>query len=354
MQSTARLWRVSTAAGVTPLWAVGSLLLGLAVGEIAARSPYVRSQLAAPSVGSPSRLLELQRAALDTQAMAEGGVDCIFLGNSLVLFGIDPAAFASAYGARMDTAVRAFNFAVPGTAVSQMAPIARILHEDYRPRWLIYGMTKRDFNAATNGPAIEAIPWVRYRLGALSIDGWLAEHSLLYGYVLQMVAAAASTGPGDDAFARTLRRGFHPAVAATIFDDAQITRAMELVNRQVALRDDSSQLLALDDLLQLGPSGTTIALVEMPVHLATADWPAAAVNAYAEAMEPVKRRARAAGVPFWTAPPDLIPPDGWVDLWHLNAIGAEAFSRWLGEHAATAVRSGELPPLGPVAPAPNA
>src|SRR5215472_7961600 len=193
MYSTARSWRVSAAAAATPLMAVGLLVVVLAAGEIVARSEIVRGSLPAPSVGSPSRLLEIQRADLAALSEAEGGVDCIFLGNSLVLFGVDPAAFASELATRTGTPVRCFNFAVGAMSASQVAPIARILAEDYRPRWLIYGVTKRDFNAGDDAPAIESIPWVRYRLGEPSLDGWLAQHSLLYGYSL-MAAAAAGDG----------------------------------------------------------------------------------------------------------------------------------------------------------------
>jgi hypothetical protein len=45
----------------------------------------------------------------------------------------------------------------------------------------------------------------------------------------------------------------------------------------------------------------------------------------------------------------LIADDGWYNLNHMNADGAEAFSRWLGEQLADAVRDGELPdPTGRV------
>jgi hypothetical protein len=48
------------------------------------------------------------------------------------------------------------------------------------------------------------------------------------------------------------------------------------------------------------------------------------------------------GMPFWRAPADVIPDDGWVDLWHMNADGARAYSRWLGGRIADAIAAGEL------------
>ena len=305
----------------------------------------VRGSLPAPSIGSPSRLLEVQRAGLATQSDAEGGVDCVFLGNSLVLFGVDPAAFASEFAARTGTPVRGFNFAVSALSVSQVAPIARILAEDYRPRWLIYGLTKRDFNAGDDGPAIESMPWIRYRLGEPSLDGWLAQHSLLYGYSLMAATRDGVTEAADDNTAH-LRRGFFPVAPATILREADVERARALLLYQAGLPTSEERIGALEALFALRSSGLGIVLLELPVHLAPAQWPPAATIASAAIMDRVKERAAAEGVPLWTSPPELIPPDGWFDLWHLNTKGAEAFSRWLGERAASAVQNGEIPSLG--------
>jgi hypothetical protein len=333
--------------------AVGLLVVVLAVGEVISRSEIVRDSLPAPSVGSPSRLLEIQRAGLAALSEAEGGVDCIFLGNSLVLFGVDPAAFASAFAARTGTPVRCFNFAVSATSPSQVAPIARILAEDYHPRWLIYGLTKRDFNAGDDAPAIESIPWVRYRLAEPSLDGWLAQHSLLYGYSLMAAARYGATAGADDP-SRHLRRGFYPAAAATILDEENVERARALLLRQVELPASEERMRALDDLIALRSSGISVALLEMPVHLSPARWPRAATIGNAAVMDRVKQRASAAGVPFWTPPPELIPADGWLDLWHLNAKGAEVLSRWLGERVASTVQHGEFPSLETTASPPPA
>jgi hypothetical protein len=46
-------------------------------------------------------------------------------------------------------------------------------------------------------------------------------------------------------------------------------------------------------------------------------------------------RAARHGVPFLeTTAEGLIADDGWLDYSHLNAAGAEVFSRWLGEKIA--------------------
>jgi hypothetical protein len=349
MDPPARSWRVSVGAAATPFLAVGLLILVLAAGEVIARSAIVRRCLPAPSVGSPSRLFEVQRADLAALSAAESGVDCIFLGNSLVLFGIDPAAFASEFAAHTGTPVRCFNFAVSAVSASQVAPIAHILAQDYRPRWLIYGLTKRDFNAGDDALPIESMAWVRYRMGEPSLDGWLAEHSLLYGYSLM----AAGIGRADDPSGR-LRRGYFAAAPATILGEDDLEPAKALLLHQVELPDSEERMHALEHLFDLRSSGLGIVLVEMPVHLAPTQWPQAATIANAAVMDRVKRNAGAAAVPVWTTPPELIPPDGWLDLWHLNEKGAAAFSRWLGERAAAAVQHGEIPSLTSTASPPPA
>jgi hypothetical protein len=103
-----------------------------------------------------------------------------------------------------------------------------------------------------------------------------------------------------------------------------------------------AQIHALEGVLALQAAGIQVALVELPLHLPLAQWPPEAAAAYRRVMQRVDRRAIDVGVPLWTPPGDLIVGDAWVDVWHLNARGAVAFSQWLRDRAARAVDSGEL------------
>jgi hypothetical protein len=254
--------------------------------------------------------------------------------------------------ARTGTPARCFNFAVSGASVAQVAPIARILAEDYRPQWLFYGITKRDFNAGADAPAIESTPWVRYRLGEPSLDGWLAQRSLLYGYSLMLAARGAGTRRADEPTVQ-LRRGFRPAAPEPMLREADVERAKALMLPHLEQPASEERMRALDALFELRSSGLNIVLLEMPVSLPRAQWPPAAAIAMTALMDRVKRRADVRAVPVWTPPLDLIPPDGWSDVWHLNATGAETFSRWLGERAAWALQHGEIPSLGSAGPPPQ-
>ncbi len=331
------------AAVKTPLLALTLLLGVLIAGEIAARSASVQALLPTPSIGSPSRMLDLQLAKIDALVRAEGGIDCLFLGNSLALFGMDPVAFASGLAARGGPSLRCFNFAVPGIAVSGTAAIAGILARDYRPAVMIYGVAPRDFNDDADAPSIEATPWIRYRYGIPTLDGWLAEHSRAYRYYLAVAGGHLRDASMLRRFAAGAPRGFLLNATATVFDEAAFKSAQRLVSGQMEYPTSDEQLRALGGLLALRTTlGVQVALVALPLHLPAAQWPPAAMASYRRVMDRVQRSAQEAGVPFWTPPPDLVPGDGWVDLWHLNARGAESFSRWLGGRAASAVEAGEL------------
>jgi len=337
-----RGWRVPAAAATTPLLALALLGAVVTLGEIASRSTFIRARLPAPSVGSPSRMLDLQLAKMDALIRTEGGIDCVFLGNSLALFGLDPDAFASAFEARAGHRLRCFNFAVPGIAASGMVAVAGILARDYRPGLMIYGVTPRDFNDAADAPAIETIPWIRYRYGTATLDGWLAEHSYAYRYYLTVAGGHLHDPSSLRKFAAGAPRGFFAHSTSAAFDEAQFERVRRLVSGQMEHATSDTQLQALDGFLGLRATDVQVSLVELPLHLPLAQWPPDASASYRRVMERVQSRARAAGVPCWTPPPDLVPADGWLDDWHLNARGAEIFSRWLGDRSARAVATGEL------------
>lgn len=347
MVSAGRDWQVRASAATTGLLAFALLGLVLGTAELAARSRFIRSFLTAPSVGSPSRILELQLANLDAIVRSEGGIDCIFLGNSLVLLGIDPAAFAAAYADHGGSRARCFNFAIPGITVAGVAAIARILAEDYHPRLLIYGLTARDLSPAADAPAIEAMPWVQYRWGATTLEGWLADHSFAYRYFLLYANRkdSAPAGPFQD-FAARAPRGFFPIVLKTSGNAIATARAMDLISGELQRGVAADQMRAIDRFVQLRAGGMQLAVLEMPVQLPASEWPAESTARYRESMDEVRHAADRNGALFWSAAAvAIVPQDGWLDMWHMNARGAGHFSRWLGAHVAAATEAGELPPL---------
>lgn len=344
MCPSGRLWQVPVSAARTGLLALALLGLILASAETGARLPFVQSRLPIPSVGSPARILDVQLANLDAVVRSQGGIDCIFVGNSLVLLGIDPVAFAAAYETRADRRPQCFNFAMPGITVAGITALARILIEDYRPRLLVYGVTARDFSPAAEAPAIEAVPWVQYRWGTMSIDGWLAEHSSAYRYLL-VYGAPGDSAPGEPLrdFAARAPRGFFPIALDANAGALASDRAVELIAGELQRNLAPLQVSAIGRLLQLRTAGVQLLVLEMPVRLAASQWPSDATARYRHLMDEVRQLTERAGAVFWSAADvAVIPSDGWLDMWHMNARGAERFSRWLGERVAAATAAGEL------------
>src|SRR5713101_2683636 len=153
----------------TPALALALLVLFLVASELTTRTASVRTRLLAPSVGSASRLFELQLARLNALVERQGPVDCIFLGSSLVLMALDPEAFGTGYEGGSGKRIRCFNFGVPGSLVSDVGALADVLGEDYRPRLLFYGVSFRDFLDIAKGPRLEDLAWVQYRLGTFTL-----------------------------------------------------------------------------------------------------------------------------------------------------------------------------------------
>jgi hypothetical protein len=107
------------------------------------------------------------------QFAAEGPVDCIFIGSSMVAVGIDPQVFAEAYTAQTGDPLRCFNFGQLGFTAFESAEWAEIVIRRYHPRLLIYGHSMRDYNSLAEGELAAPTnnPWELYQLGEFTIEG---------------------------------------------------------------------------------------------------------------------------------------------------------------------------------------
>jgi len=309
-------------------------LLGLA--EATSHLSAVRNALKAPSVGSPSRRFELQLDGLDRFVESDRHVDCIILGNSTALLGVDPEVLAESYHARTGRSLRCFNFGVGGMTASAAGAVAPILVERYQPRLLLYVVSPRDVGQSVDGPRLAQTPWVQYRLGAFSGEGWLAEHSAAFRYYLlyrqwldpSLWPAAASAGGTDRA--GFLRAKIRLPLSPVLWEHTVRTYA------EVARQPPSAaELAGFERVLALSAEGTRVVIVEAPVHERLRDWAKQSTSFYGDAMTALRRAARRQHVAFWRAPTRrIIPADGWSDFVHLGASGAAGFSEWLGARLA--------------------
>jgi hypothetical protein len=339
-----RSWHVTPAAFRSAALACVVLFVVLGVAEIAARTPVVRAALHPPSLGSSSRRFELQLDGLERYVAAEGRVECIVLGNSTALMGVDPEALGSGYRQRTGHDLRCFNFGVSGMTASAAGAVAPILVERYRPWLLIYVVSARDIGQSVDGPLLASTPWVRYRQGSFSINGWLVEQSaafryyLLYRQWLDPSRWPAATSPSG-----TTPEGFFPLDARLPLSPALFVRTQRAYVDILNQPPSEPELAGLSRLLRLPSNGTQVVVVEAPAHETLRRWARRTSGFYAEAIADIRRAARQQHVTFWRVPARrIIPADGWADFVHLNTRGAARFSEWLGGRIAGAVREGRL------------
>jgi hypothetical protein len=331
--------------GITLLLAILWVVLFGSLAEGLARTQYVRDNFMSPGLGTAHRQIELQFARLRTRVAEQGPIDCIMLGNSHVWRGFNPAIFEEVYYQATGQTIRCQNFGITGIGAISTGKLAKILVDELHPRLLIYGTSAGDFDshrAENSASSIFSSPWIRYRLGEKSFDGWLIENSAFYRCYL---ALNSYLFPINDFMKRSSREtekniqpnGFLP------FEDTNITYIFDPIENYVI---DPEQVDGLQNLFALS-SQTTILVVEMPLNNIIYEQFPDLLKQHAEFIAQVSASAEQAGIPFWsTQGLKIIPKRGWKDYHHLGITGANAFSQWLGQRIAEAVLDGglNLPP----------
>lgn len=298
-----------------------------------------------PSVGSESPEFDIKVDRLDRFVAAEGKVDCILLGSSQVNGGIDPVALAEAYEAQSGEKLTCFNFGLSSLVGEVAGPMAQLLVRKYHPSLLILGVSARDFSDKFGEYArpLVNVPWVRYINGEFNRLGWLVEHSISFRYYLGLHNwRSAENRPVIARYMQEIDElGFQPLPVSNTevgqLDEVLLTdynlNPVDVEGFAQALRQNSTE--------------TRLLLVEMPVH---PEFLPSYVDGSAQAYQdkflgPIAGMALDAGVPLWLTQQEIapqVPANGWKDRRHLNAVGAVAFSQWLGYSLAEAVQSGDF------------
>lgn len=360
MQQTernSRLLQLKRPSLQVPLLTLLFLLLLVGAAEGVARLPAFQSRMMPPHLNTRHRQFEVQWGRLQQLARAEGRVECIILGNSMVVSGFDPLAFAQAYREETGEGLRCFNFGVDAIPTMTAGALAEILMAEYQPRLLIYGLDARDLAVTRTDQDTSFIldmAWVQYRLGHFSLEGWLVEHSALYRYrrLLRNLiyfeyrdTLRSYYGPESAAG----RLGYDPVdtVADYITQPPDPTVQEFQIQYYYRLLSDyqiqTENRAGLETMLAQQQRPGQLLVIEMPVPESYFYFFGDATADYATFTNYVNDTTARYGVPFWqTAPLGLIPDDGWMDYSHLNTEGAAIFSTWLGHQVGQANRAGEL------------
>lgn len=333
--------------------ALTALFLGVFVSaaEFIVRQPQVQANLPFPGLNGQHRQMERQWHRLEVLTRSGVNIDCIALGNSMVLNGFIPAVFDREFYEGSGERISCFNFGVDGMSPVSTSALAQILMETYHPRLLVFGTDARDFAVAQDSwenTVFTDMSWIQYRLGRFNVPGWLVDHSYLYRYryvladmmrlSIQKGQYATSSQYGfestDDVFPVNLPPNPNDPAYQIQYYYSILDNYSVLPENQIALR----QILAQQD------ETTTIVAVEMPVtdsYFRFFDDPAADYDEFLDVLRTTTTEYHVQLLE--TTHLDLIPDDGWMDYSHLNNKGAVVFSEWLGQEIGGLVSEQKIP-----------
>ncbi len=354
--------QIRTALGKTVWLTVLLFILLTAIAEWVARSESFQVPLTPPRMGSRHYELGHKLALLNVLARKTGHVDCIMLGSSMVDTGFDPAAFETGYKEMTGRDLHCFNFGIDASSAASTAALTKIVVEDYHPRLLIIGTDPRDYAVPREDPGPAVVlntPWVAYRQGDFSLEGWLLDNSYLFRY-RQHLGRLARFQFEDTLWSNTklnyeiLPNGFTPrSKVGTYIDDPpnpeddsfEVTYYTRIYSSYQMLHEN---LEGLESIMDYNESGIPVILVEMPVSDGLYYFFGNRESDYNRFLTRVGELATLHQVPFWqTEPLDFIPDNGWVDYSHLNKTGAEIFSTWLGQQVGRAEHQGSIKTFQP-------
>jgi hypothetical protein len=321
------------------------------LAEMLARLPAIEKAIPYRSLGNYDYQFEIKWFRLQEFVDQNGGVDVIFLGNSLVNTGIVPEIVAQTYYEQTGIKLRIFNFGVEGLTIAPISHLARILVEQYHPALLVYVTDMRDY-VAGNGLETEARfladPWIRYRSGTFTFFGWLADHSkALQVYLPYRNWTNAGFFEMMSFYTTRLKKtsvdGYEPdlGVGTGIDVPPDPNDPQDVIYFDILkdYRIAPSRLGDLKDILdRKADAGTAVLVVEMPVH------PTFYIYAGGDAVHrQFQSTLRAfvamhAGEFIPAESCNRIPLEGRSNRWHLNYLGAPAFSLCLGKQLAVLAR----------------
>jgi hypothetical protein len=285
-------------------------------------------------------------ARLQAIVQQEGRIDCIAIGSSTVNLDFDPAAFAVGYKGATGQPLNCFNFGIDAATAVSAAALAQILIEDYQPGLLIYGTDARDYVVPSNAPDAASVlesSWIQYRLGHLSLKGWLVEHSYFYRYIQQLYhllhfSFNTVLTPLIEPTSDITDNGFIPkSIVSTYVEEppdpqhgfVELSYYQRILSNYEMLQENTD---GLQRIMGHNLRDTKVMVVQMPVATGYYYLFGRGQDDYQTFVDEVKILSKEQQVTFWQPnPQELLPDDGWSDYNHLNTKGAAVFSRWLGQ-----------------------
>jgi hypothetical protein len=326
--------KISWPIGQTLFQALLYLLILCAGLEFLSRTPFVDGLLLPESYGTSHPHFETQLTRLKARAAQGEQIDCIFLGNSQVLFGVDPAEVEQGYFESTGRTIHCQNFGLGGLPPMTTEPLARLLIKNFHPSVIIFGTGLWDYsasNAQSINASIMSSPWVKYQLGTFSIDGWFYENSQAYRYIFGMDRYLKSKKENDARIEEDGHAAYSGQTDLTVYEQLEYFET-------IARRPDITPIQrdGLRSLVALNSNEVRIIVFEMPSNPTFYSVKRKARTLYPEFERMLVVQTSLAGVDLWMTQNTLtIPPEDWYDLLHLNDHGSVYFSRLLGNYLAS-------------------
>lgn len=354
--------------GRTLLLAALILAAAMVILEILARSNFVQRRVPFQAYGSNHIQFEMQMANLETFVSQHGAPDCLILGNSQSLRGVDPEILMQSYQEQTGEALLCYNFSVVGANLATTRLFSEMLVDRYDLKLIILGASFLDFTEEQEyrwDKRFLENDWLAYQLGDWSLRGWVMAHS----YAFRLVTYASYGAPRGFKFDEVNKEVNKWRQQLTIYgrgssrDRYSMAEAIKPGFLQSFLGqfgDYTVSPLNLDSLeriIQLAQQeGIQIVIVEMPCHPTLIALPdenkqphaeSARVEAFAQQVNlRVQEIAGRNQSPFWTVEAlDSFPDSAWHDRYHLNNKGSALFTQWLAARLVEAIAQGELQDL---------
>jgi hypothetical protein len=348
--------------------AYGAILFVVAciICEMVARTPFVQSKIPYQAYGINHAQMELQLNNINHFVEEHGAPDCLVFGSSQAFREVNTDVFAQAFATANGEKITCYNFGVTGSQIWSTSIFSKILIQKYHPRLVIIGTSFLDYTEGREADINERFldnNWLKYKTDGFTLGGWLTEHSYAwraitllsyaapYGLKYEEVLREAHKWEGaiaDSGYALS-DKYINPKLPA---DDGFVKNfQQELGNFGISERNMS----ALEETIAFSKkAGAQVIIVEMAYHPALLELidarrkPRLDKEQMLSFIGSVNSRlhdiAKDHGIFFLEFNPQVSLPDtGWFDLYHLNLVGADVFSLWLGDQVGQII--GSLPPV---------
>ncbi len=328
---------------VSGLIAILIVALLLLTAEVGLRLASKRGNLPIRSIGNFHSQFEIKWFKLQDFVAANGGVDVLLLGNSIVNTGVDPQILSERLTVASDTPLRIFNFGVEGMDIDTNAVLAELLVEEFHPGAIIYFTEMREYGVEVDTSVADQFKtavWFQYKLGQPSLEAWIFDNSYLMQFFLPYRNWSRDDFP--DTILRTLYRygettaaGYEPDRAYSqdldVRTDPTDPEQKILFDRYRDYKPSPEKLTSLERILALGERGVRVFTTEMPIYPTYYDF-FGGEPLHQVFLEQIKELTELNGGFFIPrVDSDLIPRTGRVDDHHLNFEGAPLFSSYLAD-----------------------